>query len=124
MALVLANGVGASIVILLAIAAGIVLVVGGSAVWLAVVRGRWLVGLVGISAALIAYFVARFPLTFSLTALAVAVVFLPARPDSRWARRKEVDPADRDRSFFFPPVALVMVAVSLVVMAIILVRYG
>ncbi len=124
MTLVLANGVGASMVIILAIAAGIVLVVGGSAVWLAVVRGRWLVGLVGISAALIAYFVARFPLSLSLTVLAVAVVILPARPDSRWARRKEADPADRDRAFFFPPLALMMVAVSLVAMAIIFVRYG
>lgn len=121
---VLANGVGASMVIGLAIGVGIILVVGGSAVWLAVVRGRGLVGLVGISAALLAWRFARLPLYLSLTVLAIAVVFFPARPDSKWARRKEADPAHRDRAFFFPPLALLMMAVFLVVMAIIFVEDG
>lgn len=120
---VLANG-GSSIVVGLAIAAGLVLVVGGSAVWLAVVRGRGLLGLVGISAALLAWRFARFPLSLSLTVLAIAVVSLPARPESKWAKRKEADPAHRDRGFFFPPLALLMVAVFLVVMAIIFVDDG
>lgn len=120
---VLANG-GSWIVVILAIDVGIVLVVGGSAVWLAVVRGRGLVGLVGISAALLAWRFARFPLSLSLTVLAIAVVFLSARPDSKWVRRKEADPSHRDRAFFFPPLALLMVAVFLVVMASIFVDDG
>ena len=55
---------------------------------------------------------------FLLTFLMVAPSTLPRACD------EEADPADRDRAFFFPPLALFMVAVSLVVMAIILVRYG